>query len=137
MTSEQHFVDAALRAWQFNIDRVEKAFRDLTDEQLEVRVAPGRNRMLYLLGHIAPCTIACCLCSASVRGVTRASIARQSSVDTVAEQQRKHQDSDGITRVHAIARSLPRVGAGAIACRACVIFADRPGTVALGFVVTS
>jgi DinB superfamily len=53
MTSEQLFVDAALRAWKFNIDRVEKAFRDLSDEQLEVRVAPGRNRLLYLLGHIA------------------------------------------------------------------------------------
>lgn len=53
MTSEQHFVDAALRAWKFNIDRVENSFRDLSDAQLEVRVAPDRNRMLYLLGHIA------------------------------------------------------------------------------------
>ncbi len=52
MTSEQLFVDAALRAWKFNIDRVEKAFRDLSDEQLEVRIAPDRNRLSYLLGHI-------------------------------------------------------------------------------------
>jgi hypothetical protein len=53
MTPDQLFVDAALRAWKFNVDRVEKAFSSLTDEQLEVRVAPGRNRLLYLLGHLA------------------------------------------------------------------------------------
>lgn len=53
MTPEQQLVDAALRAWTFNIDRVEKAFSTLSDEQLEVRVAPGRNRLIYLLGHLA------------------------------------------------------------------------------------
>jgi hypothetical protein len=53
MTAEQILVDAALRAWKFNIDRVEKSFAALTDEQLETRLAPGRNRLLYLLGHIA------------------------------------------------------------------------------------
>jgi hypothetical protein len=53
MTAEQQLVDATLRAWKFHIDRVETSFRDLSDEQLEVRVAPGRNRLLYLLGHIA------------------------------------------------------------------------------------
>lgn len=53
MTSEQLFVDAALRAWKFNVDRVETSFHDLTDQQLETRVAPDRNRLLYLLGHLA------------------------------------------------------------------------------------
>lgn len=53
MTAEQHFVDAALRAWKFNIDRVEASFGKLSDEQLETRIAPERNRLLYLLGHIA------------------------------------------------------------------------------------
>ena len=53
MTSEQLFVDAALRAWKFNVDRVEKSFSTLTDAQLETRVAPDRNRLLYLLGHLA------------------------------------------------------------------------------------
>ena len=53
MTPEQLFVDAALRAWMFNVERVEKAFASLSDEQLEVRVAPGRNRLVYLLGHLA------------------------------------------------------------------------------------
>ena len=53
MTAEELFVDTALRAWKFNVDRAEKSFAALTDEQLEARVAPGRNRLLYLLGHIA------------------------------------------------------------------------------------
>lgn len=51
MTAEQQLVDANLRAWKFNTDRIEKFFADLTDEQLEHEVAPGRNRLLYLLGH--------------------------------------------------------------------------------------
>ena len=53
MTAEQQFADAALRAWTFNVDRVEKSFSALTDEQLEARIAPDRNRLLYLLGHLA------------------------------------------------------------------------------------
>lgn len=53
MTQEQLLIDTALRAWKFNVDRVEKSFSSLTDEQLETRVAPNRNRLLYLLGHLA------------------------------------------------------------------------------------
>ena len=53
MTTEQQFADATLRAWKFNVDRVEKSFSALTDEQLEARIAPDRNRLLYLLGHLA------------------------------------------------------------------------------------
>ena len=53
MTADQMLVDAVLRTWKFNVDRVEQSFSALTEQQLETRVAPGRNRMLYLLGHIA------------------------------------------------------------------------------------
>ena len=53
MTTEQQLTDGVLRNWKFNTDRFEAFVRDLTDEQLEERVAPGRNRLLYLLGHIA------------------------------------------------------------------------------------
>jgi hypothetical protein len=52
MTPEQQFADAALRAWKFNVDRVEASFANLNDEQLETRIAPDRNRLIYLLGHI-------------------------------------------------------------------------------------
>lgn len=51
MTAEQQLVDATLRAWKFNADRIEKFFADLSDEQLEQEIAPERNRLIYLLGH--------------------------------------------------------------------------------------
>lgn len=51
MTADQQLVDATLRAWKFNADRIEKFFADLSDEQLEQEIAPGRNRLIYLLGH--------------------------------------------------------------------------------------
>ena len=53
MNTEQKLVDAALRAWKFNADRLEKFFEPLSDEQLQQEVAPGRNRLVYLLGHLA------------------------------------------------------------------------------------
>jgi hypothetical protein len=53
MTAEQQLVDASLRAWKSNSDRIAKFFEALTDEELEAEVAPGRNRLLYLLGHLA------------------------------------------------------------------------------------
>ncbi len=53
MTAEQQLVDAALRAWKSNSDRIEKFFHALSDEQLEQEVAPGRNRLIYLWGHLA------------------------------------------------------------------------------------
>lgn len=53
MTAEQQLVDAALRAWKFNTDRFEAFYRDLSDAQLDLEVAPGRNRLRYLLGHMA------------------------------------------------------------------------------------
>jgi hypothetical protein len=53
MTEEEKFVDAALRSWKSNADRVEAFFHALTDEQLEQEIAPGRNRLIYLWGHLA------------------------------------------------------------------------------------
>ena len=53
MTSEQLLVDAQLRAWTSNAERIETFFASLTDAQLEQEVAPGRNRLIYLLGHLA------------------------------------------------------------------------------------
>lgn len=53
MTPEAQLVDAALRAWKGTIDRLDTFFAELTDEQLEQEIAPGRNRLVYLLGHLA------------------------------------------------------------------------------------
>jgi hypothetical protein len=46
-------IDSALRAWKSNVDRIDTFFGALSPEQLEQEVAPGRNRLIYLWGHIA------------------------------------------------------------------------------------
>ena len=50
---ETRMIDSALRAWKSNADRIDKFFGALSPEQLEQEVAPGRNRLIYLWGHIA------------------------------------------------------------------------------------
>jgi hypothetical protein len=52
MTPEQAFVDAALRSWRSNMDRAGKFFSSLTSDELELEVAPARNRLVYLWGHL-------------------------------------------------------------------------------------
>jgi hypothetical protein len=42
-----------LTGWQSLNKRIEKLVDGLTDEQLQAEVAPGRNRGIYLLGHMA------------------------------------------------------------------------------------
>jgi len=50
---ETRMIDSALRAWKSNADRIDKFFGALSPEQLEQEIAPGRNRLIYLWGHIA------------------------------------------------------------------------------------
>lgn len=40
-------------AWQKQINATNKIFDNLSDEELMHEVAPGRNRGIYLLGHLA------------------------------------------------------------------------------------
>ena len=40
----------SLNAWNTHIDRVNKLIRELTDDQLQLEVSPGRNSGTYLLG---------------------------------------------------------------------------------------
>jgi len=53
MTPEQTFVDAAVRSWRSNMDRVGKLFGSLTPEELELQVAPTRKRLIYIWGHLS------------------------------------------------------------------------------------
>src|SRR5260370_665618 len=53
MTNEQRLIDGALRAWKVNQDRIDKFFGPLSEEQLQQEIMPGRNRLIYLWGHIA------------------------------------------------------------------------------------
>jgi hypothetical protein len=53
MTIEKSFVDSALRGWKSNVDRADELFVALSAGQLEQEVAPGKNRLIYLWGHLA------------------------------------------------------------------------------------
>jgi hypothetical protein len=50
---ETRLIDSALRAWKSNADRIDKFFGALSPRQLAQEIAPGRNRLIYLWGHIA------------------------------------------------------------------------------------
>lgn len=51
MDQQQLFIKMALNNWDVQINRLEKMFNSFTDEQLQLEVAPGKNRLIYLLGH--------------------------------------------------------------------------------------
>ena len=53
MSTEISLVDAALRGWKSNVERVDNLFGILSPEQLEQQVTPGKNRLIYLWGHLA------------------------------------------------------------------------------------
>jgi hypothetical protein len=53
MSTENSLIDAALRGWKSNVERVDKLFGTLSPEQLEQQVTPGKNRLIYLWGHLA------------------------------------------------------------------------------------
>jgi len=52
MISEASFIDLALRSWKANIDRAGTFFGALSQEELQREVAPGKNRLIYLWGHL-------------------------------------------------------------------------------------
>jgi len=53
MTTEKLLIDSALRGWKSNVERAEQLFGGLSPKQLEQEVAPGKNRLIYLWGHLA------------------------------------------------------------------------------------
>ena len=52
MTLDTSLIDSALRNWRLNVDRASKLFGNLSQEQLMQEVAPGKNRLIYLWGHL-------------------------------------------------------------------------------------
>jgi len=52
MTLETSLIVSALRNWRSNVDRAGKLFGNLSQEQLLQEVAPGKNRVIYLWGHL-------------------------------------------------------------------------------------
>src|ERR1700748_3041406 len=52
MSNKQLFVKMALDSWQGQLRAINNLLEKLSEEQLENEVAPGRNRGVYLLGHL-------------------------------------------------------------------------------------
>jgi hypothetical protein len=52
MSNEGLFVTGALNLWNANIERADKLFLALTPDQLQKEIAPGKNRLIYLWGHL-------------------------------------------------------------------------------------
>jgi hypothetical protein len=52
MTTEQALVGAAMAALKQNLDRANAFFTGLSEAQLQVEVGPGKNRLIYLWGHL-------------------------------------------------------------------------------------
>ncbi|WP_331969585.1 DinB family protein [Ohtaekwangia sp.] len=53
MNQEQLIVTMAMQAWETQIKRADQLFNALSDEQLLQEIAPGKNRVIYLVGHLA------------------------------------------------------------------------------------
>lgn len=53
MTNEEMLVNAAVSSWKIVLGRLDKGIQPLGEEQLQRQVAPGRNRLYYLVGHLA------------------------------------------------------------------------------------
>jgi Mlc titration factor MtfA (ptsG expression regulator) len=51
-TQQDLFVSAALNTWELAIKRASTVFDGCTDAELEKEIVPGKNRVIYLLGHL-------------------------------------------------------------------------------------
>ena len=52
MGNEGIFVALGLKTWNAQIDRADKLFAGLSSDEILREIAPGRNRLLYLWGHL-------------------------------------------------------------------------------------
>jgi len=52
MVNEGSYAALGLKVWKAQIDRADKLLGTLSSEQVLREIAPGRNRLLYLWGHL-------------------------------------------------------------------------------------
>jgi hypothetical protein len=52
MTNEELYLAVALNGWMSNIERADKIFSGLSDQEVLKEIAPGKNRLIYLWGHL-------------------------------------------------------------------------------------
>jgi hypothetical protein len=51
-SAEEMFATTSLKSWEVWIGRANQLFASLTDEEMLQEITPGRNRPVYLLGHL-------------------------------------------------------------------------------------
>ena len=52
LNKEELLTVTALNSWKLVIDRFDQGLTNLSEEQLQKQIAPGKNRLFYLLGHL-------------------------------------------------------------------------------------
>jgi uncharacterized damage-inducible protein DinB len=52
MTPQQLSVKVAINSWTLVVKRADETFSNLAADQFSKEVAPGKNRLIYLLGHL-------------------------------------------------------------------------------------
>ena len=52
MATDSVFVANAVGVWKGALERADKFFNSLSEEELQHHVAPDRNRLIYLWGHL-------------------------------------------------------------------------------------
>lgn len=48
----QIFVTTAIHSWNQWLNRADKAFSSISDEEMLTEIAPGKNRIAYIYGHL-------------------------------------------------------------------------------------
>ncbi|WP_263354336.1 DinB family protein [Acidicapsa acidisoli] len=52
LTTEELLITTTLKSWEQWVGRTSQFFDSLSDEQMLTEIAPGKNRPVYLLGHL-------------------------------------------------------------------------------------
>jgi uncharacterized damage-inducible protein DinB len=52
MTDRKLSVQVAINSWRLAVERANRIFSSLTEDELLKEVAPGKNRLVYLWGHL-------------------------------------------------------------------------------------
>lgn len=52
MSNDEKLAAGAIAAWKNNLERADKLFSGLDAQALEKELSPGRNRLIYLWGHL-------------------------------------------------------------------------------------
>ena len=53
MTQSEVFAQTALASWKINLGHLDKLLAGFSDDDLQKEIAPGKNRIYYLVGHLA------------------------------------------------------------------------------------